>query len=389
MDSFSIYKELKRIESLGLRRSLRTLDSPQGGVVSVEGRELINFSSNDYLGLANHRLVKKAAIESIEKWGFGSGSSRLVSGNTALHEALEERIRRFKDADAAIVFNSGYHANLGVIGALADRGTDVFSDRLNHASIVDACVLSRGNVLRYRHGDTGSLERMLRKSKAKKRLIVTDSVFSMDGDIAPIDEIAGLLDRYDAMLFVDDAHATGVLGKNGRGGLEHFSIKKHPSIIEMGTLGKSVGAFGAFVAGSVELIGFLKSRSRPFIYTTALPPCVAAASIKAFDVMEENPGLRLRLKENSEALRRGLNERGLYTLDSSTQIIPVLTGGVHKTMEISRLLFEKGLFIQGIRPPTVPAGTARLRLSAHALHTGQDIKKAVTLIKEAIDGSAP
>ncbi len=388
MGIFSINETLKRIESMGLKRSLRTLDSPQGRIISIEGRNLLNLCSNDYLGLANHLLVKKAAIDAIKEWGFGAGSSRLVSGNMAVHEALEERIRRFKNADSALVFNSGYHANLGVIASLADRETDIFSDKLNHSSIVDACVLSRANVLRYRHRDIDSLEGMLKKSRAKKRLIATDSIFSMDGDIAPIDEISGLLERYDAMLFVDDAHATGVLGDNGRGGLEHFSIRKHPSIIEMGTLGKSIGSFGAFIAGGVELIELLRSRSRPFIYTTALPPCVAAASIKAFDIMEENPNLRQRLRENSEALRRELNECGLDTLLSSTQIIPVLTGSAENTMRISRMLFEKGLFIQGIRPPTVPAGTSRLRLSATALHTKTDIKKAVTLIKEAIDENA-
>jgi glycine C-acetyltransferase len=383
VNGFDIRAELKEIEGKGLRRSFKTLSGPSGPRVTIDGRTLLNFSSNDYLGLANNDEVKDAAIDAIRAWGLGSGSSRLVSGTMDAHVLLEERIRRFKGAEAVLLYNSGYHANLGIISALADRETDVFSDRLNHASIVDACVLSRANVSRYRHRDTDSLERLLKRSKAKKRLIATDTVFSMDGDVARLDEIAPLLDRYNAVLLIDDAHATGALGETGKGGLEHFSIRHH-SIIQMGTLGKAIGSFGAFAAGDKDMIELLKSRSRPFMFTTSLPPAICVATIKAFDIIERDSSLVKRLRENSGLLRAGLKDSGIDTLSSETQIIPVLTGDTGKTMRISRGLFEKGLFIHGIRPPAVPDGSARLRLTACALHTASDIKDAIIAIREAL-----
>lgn len=374
-------EELSRLADAGLRRSLRLVEGPQGPRVSIDGKEAILLCSNDYLGLANHPLVKQAAIEAIEAWGLGAGASRLVSGNMTPHARLEEGIKRFKGTEAALVFNSGYHANVGCITAICSRDAEVFSDRLNHASIVDACVLSRAAFSRYPHRDVDSLERLLKKSKATRKLIATDGVFSMDGDIAPLREIAGLLDRYDAMLLVDDAHSTGVLGDRGRGTLEHLGVS-HPSIIQMGTLGKAVGAFGAFIAGGVELIEILKSKSRPFIYTTALPPSICAASIKALEIIESEPSLRKRLWENAEFLRDGLHEAGLDTLGSQTQIIPIAVGEARRTMELSSKLLEKGVFIQGIRPPTVPDGTSRLRVSVTAAHSREDLASALSAIRE-------
>src|SRR3990172_12570913 len=267
----SIREELARLDTLGLKRSLKVIEGPQGPVVKLDGGEVILMCSNDYLGFANNPLVKKAAIVATEKWGTGAGASRLVSGTMDAHVMLEERLRRFKGAEAVLLFNSGYNANLALLSTLADRTTEVFSDRLNHASIVDACVLCRAKVKRYSNRDIGALEGLLKTSKARTRIIITDSVFSMDGTLAPLHEISGLAERYGALLIIDDAHATGVLGNTGQGSLEHFGIK-NPDIIQMGTLGKALGSFGAFVAARKEVIDLLISKARPLIYTTALSP---------------------------------------------------------------------------------------------------------------------
>lgn len=380
-----ILEELSKLTAQGLRRGLKLVEGPQGPRVRIDGKEVILLCSNDYLGLASHPLVKEAAIRAVEIFGAGAGASRLVSGNMEPHAELEERIRRFKGTEAALLFNSGYNANMGCITALADRSTEIFSDRLNHASIVDACVLSRAKIKRYPNRDMDSLESMLKLSKARKKLIVTDSVFSMDGTIAPLKEIAGLLERYNAMLLVDDAHATGVLGKRGTGSLEHLGID-HPSIIQMGTLGKALGSFGAFIAGPEELIELLISRARPFIYTTALPPAVCASATKAIDIIEENPAIREKLLENTLFFKKGLEAERLDIMGSATQIIPVKVGDAGKTMDLSRKLLERGVFIQGIRPPTVPEGTSRLRITLTATHTKEDLEYALSSIKEVLNG---
>jgi len=379
-----IIEELSRIEAAGLKRTLKTVDGPQGPRVIINGREFLLLCSNDYLGLANHTRLKDAAKKAIDEYGVGAGASRLVSGNTAMHEALEDRIKRFKGTAAALVFNSGYTANIGLITALADRHTEIFSDRLNHASIVDACALSLAKVKRYRSRDVGSLEGLLRKSIARRKLIVTDGVFSMDGTIAPVNDIAGLLDKHNATLIIDDAHATGVLGARGKGTLEEFGVT-HPSIIQMGTLGKALGSFGAFVAGTKALIDLLISKSRPFIFTTALPPAICAASIEAINIVEEEPDRRTRLKTNYEYLRAGLEAQGLQTL-GSTQIIPVIAGEAEKAVKASERLLEAGVFMQAIRPPTVPAGSSRLRITAMATHTKADLDLAIDAIKDALNG---
>lgn len=379
-----ILEELSKIEAAGLKRILKTIEGPQGPRVVVNGREAILLCSNDYLGLANHPRLKDAAKRAIEEYGVGAGASRLVSGNMALHEALEERISRFKGTEAALLFNSGFTANLGLITALADRQTDIFSDRLNHASIVDACALSSAKVKRYRSRDVDSLVGLLKKSTAKRKLIVTDGVFSMDGTIAPVKEIGGLLDKYNATLIIDDAHGTGVLGKNGKGTLEELGVS-HPSIVQMGTLGKALGSFGAFVAGTKELIDLLISKSRPFIFTTALPPAISAASIEAMNIVEEEPERRARLKSNYGYLRAGLNAAGLET-PGSTQIIPVIVREADKAVRASARLLEAGVFIQAIRPPTVPEGSSRLRITAMATHTEEDLDLALGAIKETLNG---
>ncbi|MBI5810959.1 MAG: 8-amino-7-oxononanoate synthase [Deltaproteobacteria bacterium] len=384
MDTF-IKEELEKIAGAGLKRNLTLVETPQGPRVSINGQEKILLCSNDYLGLSNHPAVKKAMKEAIDDYGAGAGASRLVSGNMAPHHALEERIKRFKDAPAAILFNSGYNANIGVITTLAGRDTGIFSDKLNHASIVDACVLSRANVKRYPPRNADALEALLKKSTAKKRLIITEGVFSMDGTIAPLEDIIAIAKRYGAAILLDDAHSIGVLGKTGRGTLEHFSIR-HAPVIELGTLGKAFGVFGAFVTGSRELIELLVSKARPLIYTTALPPSVCAGAIAAIDTADNNPLLRERLWENVSYMREGLEKAGLDTMESEAHIIPLFVGRADRAMEISKRLLDKGVFIQGIRPPTVPEGGSRLRITVTAAHTKDDIDFALSAIKEAFNG---
>lgn len=379
-----IREEIERLEREGLKRGLdKVVEGPQGPRVRINGREVILLCSNDYLGLSNDPSVREAAVKAIGRYGAGAGASRLISGNMRPHMELEEKIASFKGADAAILFNSGYHANLGIITALADRTSEIFSDRLCHASIVDACVLSRARVSRFRNNDVDSLERLLKRSCSKRKLIVTEGVFSMDGSVAPLKEMVPLLDRYGALLLLDDAHGTGALGESGRGTLELLNIT-HPSIIQMGTLGKAVGSFGAYAAGERHVIGLLATKARPFIYSTALPPAVAASAKRAIEIIEERPSLVRRLRENSSYMREGLKREGLDTLKSETQIIPVVIGGAKETMEASRGLFEKGVYLQGIRPPTVPAGTSRLRITVTSAHTREDLDFALDALKNAV-----
>lgn len=381
-------RELKDLKNKGLYRSLRTIGGAQGSRVRLEGREVLLLCSNDYLGLANHPKVKAAAVKAIERYGLGAGASRLVSGTMIPHAELEGRIAAFKGAQSAILFNSGYAANTGIIPALAGRGDIIYSDRLNHASMVDGCLLSRADVKRYRHRDLNDLERLLKKSPPSendmvKRLIVTDGVFSMDGDIAPLREMASLSEKYGAMLMVDDAHGTGALGNKGRGTAEHLSVRAESITVQMGTLGKALGAYGAYVAGSRDLIDYLINKVRPFIYSTALPPCVAAAAIAALDIVEQEPELRTALKGNARYMRAGLNDLGFDTIGSETQIIPVMIGDSDRAVEMMDNLLDEGIFVQAIRPPTVPEGTARLRVTVMASHTVEDLNRALDGFKKA------
>lgn len=381
--------ELKALKDAGLYRSLSLTQGPQGPKVKINGTDAILLCSNNYLGLANHPKIKQAAIKAVEKYGFGSGASRLVSGNMELHAALEQRLARFKGAEAALVFNSGYHANIGIISALVGRGDLIFSDKLNHASIIDGGILSRAKFIRYPHKDINALENLLQKHSSlnthHSTLIVTDGIFSMDGDIAPMKELFELADKYNCILMVDDAHATGVLGKNGRGTLEHFGIE-NPNIIQMGTLGKALGCFGAYVAGSKKLVDYLINKARSFIYTTSLPPSVCAAGIAALDIIESEPQLRVDLWNRVVYFRTELKQAGFDTLNSETQIIPILIGEAEKAARISRDLLDKGIFLQAIRPPTVPEGTSRLRVTLMANHSYDDLEYALDCIKEVVAG---
>ncbi|HEY6874691.1 MAG TPA: 8-amino-7-oxononanoate synthase [Geobacteraceae bacterium] len=375
-------QELEELHTQGLFRTLRLLHGEQSNRVCLEGRDVLLFCSNNYLGLAEHPALKEAAIKAVERYGAGSGAARLVSGNMELHEALEARIAAFKGTEAALVFNSGYAANTGILPALVGKGDVIFSDRLNHASIVDGCLLSRARFVRYPHNDMVALRRLLERTPVQgRRLIVSDGVFSMDGDLAPLRELVALKKEFDALLMIDDAHGTGVLGDAGRGSAEFCGVAADIDI-QMGTLGKALGSFGAYVAGSRDLIHILINRARSFIFSTSLPPAVLAASLAALDLVDSPTGaeLRSRLANNSRSFRAALQKAGFDTMGSATQIMPVFVGGAAPTMEFSRLLLEEGVFVQGIRPPTVPAGSCRLRCTMMATHTDDDLEQAVSAI---------
>lgn len=374
--------EIDRISRSGLYRSLLTIEPAANGRATINGKDAILLCSNNYLGLADHPALKKASIEAINRYGSGSGASRLVSGNMELHEILEARIAAFKGAEAAILFNSGYSANIGTIQAIAGRGDTIFSDRLNHASIVDGAVLSRARLVRYPHNDHQALRALLEKDKsAGRRLIVTDGLFSMDGDIAPLKELAAIKQEFNALLMVDEAHSASVMGHHGRGSADLLGVTEQIDI-QMGTLGKGLGSVGAYVAGAGKMIEYLMNSSRSFIFSTSLPPSVLAASIAAIDIATSAEGdeLRSRLESNRRLFAGILEKAGLDTLGSRTQIIPIMIGGAAETMEFSRALLEEGIFVQGIRPPTVPAGSCRLRCTVMAVHTREDLEFAAETI---------
>ncbi|MBI4320172.1 MAG: 8-amino-7-oxononanoate synthase [Chloroflexi bacterium] len=377
--------ELIRLKDEGLYRVCRLIEGEQLPRVKIDGRPTIMLSSNNYLGLATHPRLKEAAKEAIDRYGCGAGASRLIAGTMELHQQLEERIARFKGTEAALVFNSGYTANLGLIATLAGEGDTVFSDELNHASIVDGCRLSKAEVRVYPHKDISALKSVLSHSTGGgRRLIATDSVFSMDGDVAPLAEIVSLAKRYGATVIVDEAHATGVLGKDGRGVASLLGIEDAIDI-QMGTLSKALGCFGAYVAGSRHLVELLVNKCRAFIFTTALPPSVIASALAAFDIVESEPWRREALNANAAYLRKGLRELGYDILNDETHIIPVLIGDATRTVMLSKKLLDRGVFACGIRPPTVPEGKSRLRVTVMATHTREDLDEALEAFAAAGD----
>ncbi|MFZ3383333.1 MAG: 8-amino-7-oxononanoate synthase [Candidatus Methanoperedens sp.] len=368
--------ELREIKSKGLYRELRTIESAQSPRIKKDGREYILLSSNNYLGLATHPKVKKAAADAIEIYGSGAGGSRLTTGTTDIYNKLEEKIADFKGTEDAIVFSSGYMANIGTISALMKSGDLILSDELNHASIINGCRLSRADVKVYPHKDISCLEKELSTSKNSKKLIVTDGVFSMDGDIAPLPEIIEIAERFDAMVMVDDAHATGVLGKHSRGTGDYFNVDAD---ITMGTLSKALASSGGYIAGNIELIDYLLNVSRSFIFSTALPPPAVAAATAAIDIIrEENPAAKLW--KNVVIYKKGLIDVG-FNIQSETQIVPIITGDTDTTMKAALLLEKQGIFVQGIRPPTVPEGKGRIRTTLMATHSKQDINDALVAIR--------
>jgi glycine C-acetyltransferase len=367
---------LEAIKEQDLYRQLRPIQGAQSPRVQMEGKEMILLSSNNYLGLAEHPALREAGIQALERYGCGAGASRSISGTMELHRALEEKLARFKGCEAALLFSTGYMANMGLLTTLAEDGDVIVSDEFNHASIVDGCRLSRAEVVIYRHRDMDHLEALLRGSSHRRRLIVTDGVFSMEGAIAPLPEIRRLADQYGAMVMVDDAHATGVLGQGGRGTAEHFGMTGRIEI-QMGTLGKALGGFGAYVAGTKDLIDYLINCCRTFMYTTALPPTVAAMALAALDIVEKEPQRRQSLWENTGYFRTGLQNMGFDTGMSETPICPVLIKDNALTMEADRRLMARGVFVQGLRPPTVPPQGARLRATLMATHTREDLDDAL------------
>lgn len=373
-------EELTTLKDKGLYRSINWINSSQGPYVKISGREFLNFASNDYLGLSTRKEVIEEAVRALYVYGMGMASSRLLSGSHELHRKLEERIADFKQAEAALVFTSGYTANIGIITSIIKRGDAAFSDKLNHASIIDGLRLSGASLFFYRHKDMEHLQTFLKNDVKARKLIVTDTVFSMDGDIAPLEAVCQLADQYGALVLVDDAHGTGVLGKNGRGALEYAGLGKRRDILVMGTMSKALGCSGGFIAGTRELVQYLVNKARSFIYTTALPPFIAAGCIKAIDIVEKEPHLRHHLNDCASMLREGLKERGFNTMDSETPVIPILTGQIDKTLRFSSHLADHNIFAPAIRPPTVAPGRSRLRFSVTAAHTRDDIARLLEII---------
>ena len=368
-----IDRELAQLEGDGLLRTLAVRRGCQSTQIHLDGRELVNFGSNDYLSLAADPSLIRAAVKEVSQEGFGSGASPLVTGRGRTHQLLEERLAEFEGTEAALVFSSGFAANSGTIAALVSSGHAVFTDRKNHASLLDGCRLSRADVKVYPHGDLGRLENLLRRASGhQRRLIVTDSLFSMDGDLAPLAELADLAGRYDAILMIDEAHATGVFGENGRGVAEYLHVEEHVDV-RVGTLSKALGTVGGYVAGSRSLIDWLANRARPYVFSTAGPAAGSAAAMAALDVVREEPHRRRELLARSAQFRKALSDRGFDIGTSASQIIPVTVGDSRRAVEFSAKLAGAGLFVPAIRPPTVPKGEACLRVSLTYGHTEEMI----------------
>ncbi len=384
MNTSFLQTELESLRNKGLDRALRCVEGDQGPTLLIQGREVINFSSNNYLGLANHPALREAAKAAIDRYGCGSGASRLISGNMTLHEELESKIAQLKGTEAALVFNSGFQANTGVIPVLVGEGDVILSDGLNHASIIDGCRLSRAKVAVYEHCDLDELEQRLKNALPNgRKLIVTESLFSMDGDEAPLADIVRLAEQHGAMVMVDEAHATGVYEPDGAGIVARLGLGERV-LVQMGTLGKAVGGFGAYVAGSKALRELLINRCRSFIFTTSLPPAVMAMSIAAIDLIKKEPERRQALRNNCRLLRSGLESLRYSLGTNQSQILPLMIGDATQCMKLSKDLLQRGVFAQGIRPPTVPAGTSRLRITLMATHTREHISQALKVFEEVV-----
>lgn len=377
----SLSEELHRLEADGLLRRRRVLDSPQGARIVADGEECLSFCSNDYLGLASHPALIEALQQGTARYGAGGGASHLVSGHFAAHHDLETQLAAFVGLPRALLFSTGYMANLGIVTALMGRDDEIFADKLNHASLNDAALLSRATLTRFPHLDLAALEKRLAASKARRKLVAVDAVFSMDGDVAPVPELLALCERYDAWLLLDDAHGFGVLGESGRGVLEHFGAAS-PRIVYMATLGKAAGVSGAFAAGDATLIEYLIQRARTYIYTTAMPPSLACATEASLRLIAAESWRRERLDELIEVLRRNLNVSRWQLLPSATAIQPLVIGANRETLAVSEALRQRGIWVPAIRPPTVPKGQARLRISLSAAHQVADVERLAAALNE-------
>jgi 8-amino-7-oxononanoate synthase len=375
-------ERLEDLRDAGLHRRLRLIEGPQGPHVTLDGSEVLLVCSNNYLGLADHPRVRQAAADAAERFGAGAGASRLISGNMSPHERLERCLADFTGYPAALLFGSGYLANLGTVGALAGRGQVVLSDELNHASLIDGCRLSRAERFVYRHADLDHLAWGLRKAGGRASLIVTDAIFSMDGDVAPISELLELARRHGCRLLVDEAHAIGSLGPGGRGAVAEAGLSGEVDVV-VGTLGKTLGSYGAYVCASEEIVELLVNVARPFIFSTALPPPAVGAAMAAMAILDSQPGMVEHLRRNGAILREALVERGLDAGPSRTQIVPIVVGDAEAAMALCERALEGHVFAQAIRPPTVPDGTSRLRLSVMANHRANDLCAAAQVIATA------
>ena len=393
----ALQQELNEIARQGLYRSWQKVEAIEGGRIQLEGRWFIHLASNSYLGLHQHSAVMGAAREALDRFGTGVGSARLLAGTSLLHEELEEELARFKGTEAALVFSTGYMANLGIVTALVGRGDLILADRLNHASLIDAARLSGATLRVFPHADADRLGAILkRRPKNGKVLVMTEGVFSMDGDLAPLKEIVELTRRHGAWLLVDDAHGTGVVGPHARGTLEHFGISGAENILQMGTLSKALGSLGGYLAAPRVVIETLKNKARPFIYTTALPAACAAAALEALRVIDREPVWHRRLWENVSRWTSGLKGLGLDLISEASPIVPIRIsatnrggsaksfggGSSQEVMALAKALFEAGLYAPGIRPPTVPAGSARIRTSVTALHAPEELETALELFRD-------
>ena len=374
---------LAALEGENLRRRRRVLDSPQGRIVRVDGRELLNFSSNDYLGLACDPRLVAAAHRALDAYGVGSGASPLVSGHSRAHEEAEERFAAFVRLPRALLFPSGYAANLAILTVLGGPDAEVFGDRLNHACLHDGARLSRATYTRHAHLDMDGLERALAASHAATRIVATDAVFSMDGDVAPLPRMLDLCERYDAWLVLDDAHGIGVVGATGRGSLEHFALAS-PRIVYMATLGKALGGYGAFVAGAPQTIEWMLQRARTYIFSTALPPAMAAAASAALELVSHDGAPLARLRSRIAAFRAACAAHAVPVMPSDTAIQPIVVGEAAHALEASARLLERGLLVPAIRPPTVPRGTSRLRVSLSAAHEPEDLERLAAALAESL-----
>ncbi len=374
-----IEDELAHLSAAGLLATIRTIDSPMDARVTIDGHRVLNFCANNYLGLANHPRLREAAKRAIDAFGIGPGAVRTIAGTMSLHLELEQKLADFKRAEACITFQSGFTANLATVPALMGDGDLIFSDELNHASIIDACRLSKARTIRYAHNDVDDLRRKLAANpEVRRRLIVSDGVFSMDGDIAPLDKLCDVAEAHGALLMVDDAHGEGVLGSGGRGIVDHFGLHGRVDI-EVGTLSKAFGVVGGLVAGKRPIIDWLRQRGRPFLFSSAMTVPDVAACIEAVNILAESDELVARLWENARILRSGMQAMGFDTGHSQTPIVPVMLGDAPLAQAFSRRLFEKGLFAMAIGFPTVPMGKARIRVMNSAAHSPADLEEALDI----------
>ena len=374
-------EQLAELKEQGLYNNIRVIDSPMDAHVTIDGKSLINLCANNYLGLANHPRLKEAAKKAIDQYGIGPGAVRTIAGTMSLHEQLEQRLAQFKKAEAVVTLQSGFTANLATVPALVGKDDVIFSDELNHASIIDACRLSRATVIRYKHNDVDDLRRVIAETKDyERRLIITDGVFSMDGDIAPLPQLVKVAQEHNIMIMVDDAHGEGVLGRGGRGIVDHFDL--HGQVdIEVGTMSKAFGAVGGIVAGKQEIIDWIKQRGRPFLFSSAMTVPDVAACLEAVDILENSDELVKRLWANGKFFQTELQKLGFDTGDSATPIVPVMLGEAEVAQAFSKQLFEAGVFAMAIGFPTVPKGKARIRVMNSAVHSTADLEEALSIFE--------